>query len=393
MTAQSPGADRAAHWSATQIAAALAVGSIAVLIVGTQPIFLGALLDAGQVSLEGVGLVAMGEIVAIGLGVVLGNAALPASRLRLITIAAALAAAGCDGLTLRASGDGPLLAVRAAAGLAEGVLVWGTTGVIVRCAHPARVGGVFFVAQTLAQAALGAIVSRAVIPPLGWQGAFAALAGVALLPCALAWLQPARLAPLAAEERSGLRWSPAMLATLAVIFLQLATLGSLWAYFEPLGKAAGFDAEAAQTLVAGVLAMQVAGGSIASLAVRRLAAVPALLGSSLVLATVTATVHGLPPGSTVSFGSAAAVFGFCWLFLLPFQIGLALRADPSGRLATMVPAAQLLGSAFGPLAASFLVEGDDVGAVPLLSAALAVAAALLLLAGRRLSGPAPGPEP
>ena len=67
--------------------------------------------------------------------------------------------------------------------------------------------------------------------------------------------------------------------------------------------------------------------------------------------------------------------------MLPFHIGLAFQADPSGRLAGLVPAAQLLGSAFGPLMASFIVEGENASAVPLLSAGFAVASGLLVLAG------------
>jgi len=48
---------------------AILVGAVALLMLGLQPLLLGALLEAGQVTLEGVGLVAMGEIVALGLGV------------------------------------------------------------------------------------------------------------------------------------------------------------------------------------------------------------------------------------------------------------------------------------------------------------------------------------
>jgi len=289
-------------------------------------------------------------------------------------------------------GDGALTGVRAAAGLAEGVVVWGTTGVVVRSANPARVGGIFFVVQTIAQAALGAVLANAVIPRWGWQGGFATLALLALLPCVLAFVQPARLAPLAAAAVSGFRWSVATWLPLVVAFLQLATLGSFWAYLEPLGKAAGFDARAAQTLIAGVLAMQVVGGSLASLVVARLAVVPTLVGCSAVLAAVTATLHALPPGSTLNFALGCALFGFVWMFMLPFHIGLAFKADASGRVAGLVPAAQLLGSAFGPLTASFIVEGENAGAVPLLSAGFAVAAALLLLLrGRaRRAGAHPG---
>ena len=366
-----------------QLAAALAVGTIGVLMVGIQPILLGELVDAKQVSLEGVGIVAMAEIVTLGLGVVLGDALLPWSRLRLITIVAALLAAGLDLLTLLASGDGAMTAVRAATGLAEGVLIWAATGVVVRTANPSRVAGIFFVVQTLAQAALGALLANAVIPHSGWQGGFVTLGVVTLLPCLLAFMQPARLAPLAPPSLSGFRWSAATLLPLAVVFLQLATLGSFWAYLEPLGKAAGFDARGAQTLIAGVLAMQVVGGSVASLAVRRLAVVPTLVACSVALAATTTTIHQLPGGSMLTFALGCALFGFVWLFMLPFHIGLAFRADASGRLAGLVPAAQLLGSAFGPLTASFIVDGDNAAAVPLLSAAFAITAAVLLLVTRR----------
>ncbi len=376
---------------AMQVMAALAIGTIAVLMVGIQPIVLGELVDARRVSLEGVGLVAMAEIILLGLGVVLGDALLPIAQLRAVTLVAALAAAGLDLLTLQAQGDAALTAVRAAAGLAEGVLIWVATGVVVRTASPARVGGIFFVLQTLAQALLGAVLANAVIPRWGWAGSFVALGLLALLACALAFAQPARLAPLPPPSATGFRWSARTLQPLAVVFLQLAALGSFWAYLEPLGKAAGFDARGAQTLVAASLAMQVIGGIVATLAVRRLPVVPALLGCSVALAGVTGFIHQLPAGSLQGFAVACALFGFVWLFMLPFHIGLALRADPSGRLAGLVPAAQLLGSACGPLTASFIVQGENAGSVPLLSAGFAVAAALLALAlARKAARPSPG---
>ena len=135
-------------------------------------------------------------------------------------------------------------------------------------------------------------------------------------------------------------------------------------------------------MIAGVLAMQVVGGTVASFAVRRLAVMPTLVACSAALAAVTTTIHQLPGGSMLNFALGCALFGFVWLFMLPFHIGLAFRADASGRLAVLVPAAQLLGSAFGPLTASFIVDGENAAAVPLLSAGFAIAAAVLLLTTR-----------
>lgn len=371
------------EFTAGQIVSALAVGCIGVLMVGIQPILLGELVDARQVSLEGVGLVAMAEIIALGLGVALGDALLPVARLRLITVLAGLLGAGLDLLSLQATGDGSMTALRAAAGLAEGVLVWGTTAVVVRCANPARVAGIFFVVQTLGQAAVGALLAHAVLPRWGWQGGFATLALLMLLALPLAFAQPARLTTLSPPSVTGFRWSLRTALPLPAVFLQLAALGAFWAYLEPLGQAAGLDARAAQSLIAGVLFMQVLGGSVATAAVRRLPTVATLLACSALLGAITLGAHQLPGGHSLHFMLGCAVFGFVWLFMLPFHIALAFRADRSGRVAALVPAAQLLGSAFGPLTASFLVQGDDASPVPLLSSGFALLSASVLWAARR----------
>lgn len=369
-----------------RISAALAIGTLAVLMIGVQPILLGELVERHQVTLEGVGLVAMAEIIALGLGVLAGDAWLPLARLRRVTVLAALVAAALDALTVAAHGDAGFIAVRAAAGLAQGVLVWGTTAVIVRSAQPSRTAAVFFVVQTLAQAALGAALAHAVVPAQGWQGGFLLLGALTLLALPLAWQQPAALAPLAAVATGAFRWTVRHGLPLLAVFLLMAALGAFWAYLEPLGKAAGLDTQAAQGLVAQVLVLQVLGGSLAVLAVRRLPPLTTLAVAALVLAALTGAVHAGWAAEPRRFMQVAAAFGFVWLFMLPFQVGLAFRADASGRVAGLVPAAQLLGSAGGPLAASLLVDGENAAAVPAASVALALAALLLLLAQWR--GPA-----
>ncbi|MGM9491050.1 MFS transporter [Ideonella sp. YS5] len=374
--------DATAPLTRRHIAAALAIGTLAVLMIGLQPILLGELVERQVVSLEGVGLVAMGEIVGLGLGILLGDALLPWSHLRRIALASALLSVALDVATLWARGDGQMLAVRAAAGLAEGVLVWGATGVIVRTGDPARLGGVFFVTQTLAQALVGAALANAVLPHGGWRAGFAALAVLTLLTLPLAFIQPARLQALAAPAASGFRWSAVTVLPLAMVFLQLAAIGAFWAYLEPLGKAAGLDARAAQTLISGVLVMQVLGGLASTAAVRRLPVLPVLAVGSVLLAVF---ALGSQAGGELAFGLACAAFGFAWLFLFPFQIAVAFRVDPSGRLAMLVPAAQLLGSAFGPLIASLLVSGEDASPVPMLAAAFAVAGAMMVMGARRRS--------
>jgi len=351
-------------------------------MIGLQPILLGELVAQKRITLEGVGIVAMGEIVTLGIGVILGDALLPLARLRSITLVAALVVALLDLATARLAGDAPFAAVRAAAGLAEGVLVWVTTCVIVRSAAPDRLAGIFLVAQTLAQAAVAAVLAMAVIPRGGWQGGFVVLAGLSLLPVGLMRALPASVAPLVATGSSRPPLSLATVLALAVFFLQMAAIGSLWAYLEPLGRDAGFDAEAAQTVISGVLLMQVIGGSVAALVVRRWNVVPTLLAAAFVLASIALVIHALAGPATMLFTLLCAAFGFAWLFLMPFHIRLAFRADAAGRVAVLVPAMQLLGSAFGPLVASLIVTGEDARPVPLVCASFAAMAAVALLAIR-----------
>jgi len=378
-------------FTARQTTAALAIGTLALLMIGLQPILLGELVAQKRITLEGVGIVAMGEIVALGLGVILGDALLPLTRLRGITVIAAVLIAVLDMATARLAGDAPFAAVRAAAGVVEGVLVWVTTCVIVRSPMPDRLASIFLVAQTLAQAAVAAVLALLVIPRGGWPAGFVALAVLSLLPLLLAGALPPRVPPLVASGSQRPPLTMATVLTLAVVFLQMAAIGSLWAFLEPLGRDAGFDGEAAQTVISGVLVMQVIGGVCAALVVRRWLAGPTLLAASVLLMAVALAIHLLAAPATMRFALLCAAFGFAWLFLMPFHIRLAFRADAAGRVAVLVPAMQLMGSAFGPLVASLIVTGDDARPVPLVCASFAVLGAVALLALRFSAEPRASP--
>jgi len=377
-----------------QIASALSIGTIALLMIGLQPILLGELVEQKRITLEGVGIVAMGEIVTVGLGVILGDALLSLAQLRLVTVLAALVTAVLDVFTAQAAGDTGFALVRALAGLGEGVLVWVATCIVVRSATPDRLAGIFLAAQTLAQAALAALLAMAVIPRWGWAGGFAVLAAVTLLAGMLSRGLPRAVAPLPSVGESRLPWSASTVLTLVVVFMQMAAIGSLWAYLEPLGKQVGFDAQTSQTLISGVLLMQVIGGGVAALVIRRLGAGSTLLAGTVALAAVAIGIHFAPAGATTGFAAMGAIFGFAWLFLMPFHIRLAFRADPTGRVAVLVPALQLLGSAFGPLVASFIVTGEDARPVPMVCAAFAAltVVSLLVLLSRRRGSPALAPN-
>ncbi len=378
------------------LAAALSIGAIALLILGVQPIVLGALVEQHLITLPGVGVVAMGEIIALGIGVALGDALLPVSWQRATAVVAALLAAALNLATVQAQGDAAFVALRAAAGLAEGLLVWVATVSIVRAATPDRVTAVFMVLQALAQIALAAALALWVLPAAGWQGGFVAMAATCLLVLPLAAalpvsasLAPAADAQCAATATARLRWSPSTLAPLLVAFLQMSAIGALWAYLEPLALRAGLDAHAAQLQTSWVLGMQIVGGLAAIYWVRRLSVTATLTLGSVALCLVAAAMYRVPGNAALGFAAVCVAFGFAWMFLMPFHVGLALRADAQGRVAVLVPAAQLIGSACGPLLASLLLHADDPAPVPLVGLGFALTAALLALwIGRRQRRPA-----
>jgi hypothetical protein len=94
------------------------------------------------------------------------------------------------------------------------------------------------------------------------------------------------------------------------------------------------------------LVAQVAGALIATLAAHRMPTVATLVvaAAGCMASLVVMAGH---PGDFVFMG-AVAVFGFLWLFTLPFQIPLLFRADPTRRTALLLAGAQLLGGSAGP---------------------------------------------
>jgi predicted MFS family arabinose efflux permease len=352
-------------------------------MLGLQPILLEELEASHSISLEGVGMVATAEIFALGVGVALSDALLSVSRLKLIAAIAAALAAVVNFATRHATGDGQFVALRAAAGLAEGVLVWTATSVVVRSVNPEQLAALFLAVSTAAQAVVAALLWIAVVPRGGWQGGFGLLAALSGLCAVFASGLPQGLAPLQSPGAEKLRWNVARLLPLGIAFLQLAALVSLFAYLEPLAKAVGHGSGAG-FVTWEVLMFQVLGGVAATRAIQRFRPVSTLGTGTAVLAALAVGIRVLPAGATASFTLLCAILGFTWLFLLPFQVALAFRADAKGRVAMLVPSAQLIGSALGPLAASAVVTEDDPHAVPLVSLAFALLAGALVIAVWRL---------
>jgi hypothetical protein len=354
----------------------LYVGVVALLIAGLQPVVLGGLAEAGRLSASGIGLAATAELLALGLGCGLAAAMLKPTGLRAKLALACVGHAMCNLASLWAA-DAALIGLRGVTGLFAGVMLWSTVGMIARSARPERQAGIFVTVQTLAQLLLAAVLPRTVMTAWGVDGALIALAAISLTAGAVAFAGPRAFAPLPKPEDGGGRLSGLAWAGLAAVFLYLAFIVAIWVYLEPLAATVGLSPGQAHDAVAAALAMQVVGGLAATLAGERLKASHVLIGAGVINLGLVAALaaHPSPP----LFMALVAAFGFLWLFVLPFHTVLLISIDPSRRAAMQLGAAQLLGSSAGPLAASMLVGGANVGGAMQLAAGCLVAALALIV--------------
>ena len=361
-----------------RVLAIFVVGVIGVLIPGLQPQLLGALAAEGRLSVTALGILATVELLAMGIAAGAAGFVLPVTRLRAITGAALLIAGGADLMTSWLD-TGPLFGARIVAGLAEGVLIWIMIGFIIRTDRPERWSGIYLAVQTLAQFALASALGYSAASSAGGFGALGVVTLVGLL--ALPWL-PDSYPPLVASDDTGGVPPARGLVALAGVVAYLAFIVAIWVYLEPLALDHGIAPATIHLMAPLALAMQVLGAGAATLLAER---VPARLAIAVVglLNLGLLAILAAPP-SPAAFVAATAAFGFLWLFILPFQITIAIAADPSRRAALLIGGAQLTGSSLGPLLAGILIGEKDVGRVLLFGAGCAIAGmAALIGAGTR----------
>lgn len=371
---------------ASHVLPALWLGSVGLLVLGLQPILLGALFAEGKVDFDGLALVATVEIIAIALGSTLGpvigiRRGVPAKAAALLILLA-----GADFATGTSAGLGAYVACRALAGLLEGLLVVIAIELIARAMTAERLSGYFVMLQTLAQAALALLLAWLVVPRWGSAGGFATLGVVSLVSLPVILRAPPGFGPLPRLEPGRGVLSVHSVVALASIFAFFCFIGAIWAFLEPIGARVSIDAQTVGTIVSASLVAQVAGAMAATWSGGRLGWPAGVVFSCLVGIAAVVALGGNVPAAV--FWGAALAIGFVWMFIIPCQVGMAVSIDPSRKTATLVPAANLLGAALGPLFASLLINGNDVRAVPWFGlgavvASLVLFAATLLLIRRR----------
>jgi len=341
-----------------QIGMILFVGTIGILIPGVQPVVLAALLAEQHITLTQLGHAASAELLSMGLAAAFAAAFLPPRRLPAIALITSLVLAAGNWLTPFAMGE-MVTAVRALTGFTGGILIWVAACMIARSAAPDRWAGIYLTVQTLTQLLFVAAMSVWAEPKWGAQGDFALLAIAGLASGAAALLLPRAFVPLPKTGHSPAGGLPPPLgvAGLVVNFLLMMFIVSIWVYYDPIAREAGLSSKVSDSAVQVSLGFQVLGGTAATLFAGRLRWYPTLLACTAVDFAMV-WILGTRPTAALFFIDAA-IFGFIWLFILPFMVPMLIEADPSRRAAVLTSGVGLLGSSIGPTVAAMLISPND----------------------------------
>lgn len=357
------------------LATSILIGSCALLVLGVQPVLLGALVQEGRIADAQVGNLVTIEMLAMVLGTLSGIGLLRRTGARTVACAAGLALAAANLAMLGQSGMLMLSVIRAGAGLAEGILVAIALVAISRVTRVGRASAIFLAVQTLMQAAVAAALSLMVFANSRADAALAALAGVGLVAAVSIIALPAELRPAEPDRKRG-ALTRASLTALLCAALFLGAIVSVWSYFGLWLIHHGYPPAFEGTAVALCLVSQVVGALVAARFAERLPntgtiAACALSGAILVL------LFFLFSGSPGAIAIVSIAFGFVWLFTLPFFAGWLIEIDPGRRAILYLTAFQLGGAALLPSLAGVVVGRFAIDAMLAFSGSIFVALAAI----------------
>jgi len=355
-----------------QAISAVVLGSTTMVASSLQSLLLGEMAAAGQFPASLIQPAGIAAMLAMGLSVAVCGLFLPPRQLRMKAAGAALVllVVGLAGFWLRWEA---LLVLRVMAGLAGGVTLWITVGLIARLARPEPWAAAFFMIQAAGQVFAAGLFASLILPRLGLAAGpvvLTALAGIGLL-ASLA-LPPAM--PDLADPDGRRQPSRSGLAGLMALFLYFAGAGAAWFHMRALAAEQGLSGWVGLVGLA-VLVAQMLGALLA------LALADRVPRRSLFVAValVTVSAYGLlalgPPPLVFLGGYALA--GLAGLVLGASLFSVLQAFDPSRRASAVSATAQLLAAGLGPLAGMALAaplgpRGALLAAVLLILGSLAV---------------------
>ncbi len=220
--------------------------------------------------------------------------------------------------------------------------------------NPTRAFSVSICAMVLVAGICTLLIPTVLFPNWGYQGVIGFL--VVLVGLSVLLLPMIPNPSPTNDDPADARHSKANAAVwLALIAMTVYFVGltSNWAFLETIGHRAGIETVDVGVAVTLGLVLGLGGSVAAAIVHVRVsvwqAMVVLLLGCLIYVTTLVST-----PGP-LTFSIAVVLFCVVWNFSLPYTMDIVRSYDQSGRLLALVPFAQSLGGAFGPLIAGPLL--------------------------------------
>lgn len=360
------------------------------ITMSSTPLLLAAFLQSGHFSQSEAATLGSGQLAGMTTGYLLSSLLIARFDRRLIALAAiALAIVGhLVSIEAVESGYFATLAVRAFAGLGEGVLTGVGIASLAGLRSPDRAFGL-----TVSGNLLGSALMFAAMPALmalgGYKAVLLTIVGYTLVfgtavfflpPRGLAVPKPASAAPV--DVRALLRGC----LGLAVMLLLFCGVGTIWPLTPLIGTSYGISGSS----IAAALSAAGIGGLVAALFASWLGlrfgrVAPILTGGAGMILTVFLLLNPLGPAF---FTAEVILFMVFWIFSVPFYMAAFAEMDVSGRLAVLSTAMQSLGMSAGQALGAWII-GAALGHVVaawlamVLFAAAAILMTVLIRAHRR----------
>lgn len=366
------------------LATSILIGSCALLVLGVQPVLLGAMVQEGRITEAHVGNLVTIEMLAMVLGSLAGIGLLRRMDARMVIGLAGLVLAAMNLAMTGQSGMAILASFRAVAGLGEGILVASALVAISRMARVERASAIFLAVQTLLQAVVAATLPLLALASSRTDTALLALAAAGAIAAGLSLSLPGHLRPAAPDAERG-ALTPASLMALLGAGLFLGAIVSVWSYFGLWLIHYGYPPTFEGTAVSLCLVAQVVGALTAArfgerLPNRQTISACALAGALLI------ALFLFGRGSATAILAVSIAFGFVWLFTLPFFAGWLIEIDPGRRAVLYLTAFQLGGAALLPSLAGVAVSSFSVDAAMIFSGAIFCALAAMPFASKLANG-------
>jgi predicted MFS family arabinose efflux permease len=369
------GARRAPVLGPIALLGAVIVTAVGLQQVAIQPVLVQTFVEKLGLTENNAGYVASAELFGMALATVVLIVALERFSWRRLILIASVGLLCADLFSIAVSHFVPILMVRFAAGVFEGVLTSVGYAMLAFARRPDR-GIALALAVLLSFGAACVLLFPRALETIGAEGIFATLGVISVVPAFLVRNLPDRGGAATAKmENKGIGGTAYV--ALGAIAAYFVGLGAITPYLFLIGTNIGLADQVVALVISASLIAGVVGALLALVACDLLPAIVVTSAAILVTGLPVLLLHkGL---SGPEFGIIACLFNGVGTMAAPLVIAPVAAFDQTGRLVAIAAAIQICAFAFGPFLSALLVKPGAYGAVENTAAVLFVVSAVLVL--------------